>query len=490
MRCTVCHQSEFQLPKSNKTSYLICPECGTILLRYVPLPHQDEFHKDTHKIKGYFGGYGSGKTTAGAWEVLQHVLNTPNGMTLIGAQTVPQLDQTAKKEFMEIVPDELIQDYLKQKDILLMKNGHTVIFRPLDDEGKIRSLNLSCAWIEEASEVKYEIFVQLQTRLRNSATKHHQLILSSNPDMNWIKTEVLLKADKIHNPQSTYYQNPEHINKAIACHIAPTHLNPYLPEDFWETTAKGKPEWWKRRFLYGSFEHSEGQVYPMLGDCIIPSQPIPAHWERMFAADFGIHDPTVFLAAALDPKTGDVHFYQEHFESQKSIPHHAKKMNEMLQVVPPGKIRFIKGDPAGKRRSERDMRSIFDYYAEYNIFFTPGMNKIEDGIMKAYSYFDLGRVKIHANCVNLIREGVNYKYPEEKLEANKNLGEKPVDKDNHTMDCMRYILAELPDNPDDLIGLAYFPAENYRRNYEDQSHLPFALRDEDTQDEMDWSEYY
>jgi phage terminase large subunit len=180
-------------------------------------------------------------------------------MTLIGAQTYNQLEQTAQKEFMQIVPDELVEGFLKQKNMLIMKNGHVVIFRALDDEGKIRSLNLSMAWIEEASEVKYDIYVQLTTRLRNKATKHHQLVLTTNPDLGWIKSEILLKADKIHNPQSYYHQDEEEINPDISVHIAPTHLNTYLPEGFWETVARNRPEWWKKRYLYGSFEHAEGK---------------------------------------------------------------------------------------------------------------------------------------------------------------------------------------------------------------------------------------
>jgi hypothetical protein len=56
--CHVCGQGIFVEPPSGKDSYLICTECNAIWLLYQPLPHQDEFHKDTHKIKMYAGGYG------------------------------------------------------------------------------------------------------------------------------------------------------------------------------------------------------------------------------------------------------------------------------------------------------------------------------------------------------------------------------------------------------------------------------------------------
>jgi hypothetical protein len=80
--------------------------------------------------------FGSAKTTTGAWEIIRHILDTPNGFTLIGCHTVPQLEKTAQKEFFEMFPQELIDSWHKQQRELIAINGHTVIFRPLDDEGE------------------------------------------------------------------------------------------------------------------------------------------------------------------------------------------------------------------------------------------------------------------------------------------------------------------------------------------------------------------
>ena len=433
--------------------------------------------------------YGSGKTTSGAVEVLTHVFSTPNGATLVGAKTVPQLDQTAKKELLLMLPETFIEVYHKQKDTIVCKNGHVILFRPLDDEGKIRSLNLTMAWIEEASEVDYDIFVQLQTRIRNPATKHHQIVLTTNPDLGWIKDKVLLIADKVYNATFPIVQDSDNLNSDISVHIAPTHLNKYLPNDYEHTIAKGKPEWWIRRYLYGSFEHSEGLVYPMYSDFIVDPFPIPKYWERMFGADFGLRDPTVMLAAAIDPKDGVIHIYDEHYESQKSIGYHAQKMLNMFKDAGYGLIRFIKGDPSGRKKSEKDLKSTFDNYAEHGVYFSAGNNRIQDGIMKVFSYFEMGKIRVHSNCVNTVREFGSYKYPEQSLDQKRNNSEIPIDKDNHAMDCLRYIVAELPDNPDDLMNGDYSMITDYRQK---QAHLPHALRDisDDNYSTEDWYQYY
>ena len=490
MKCKVCKQGYMVPPKDEQESYLICTECESIQLTYKPLPHQAAFHRDPHKFKAFFGGFGSGKTRTGAEEITRHILETPNGATLIGAQTKPQLDQTAKDMFFKVFPSIFIEAYHKQKDEIICTNGHKVLFRPLDDEGKIRSLNLSAFWIEEASEVKYDIFVQLQTRLRNEATDRHLGVITSNPDLGWIKTDFLLVSDKIYNAHTEYYRDPTKVNKAFSSHIAPTHLNTYLPPDFEETISKNKPEWWIKRYLQGSFEHTEGAVYPNFADHIIQPFEIPKHWERIFSADFGLRSPTVFLAGAIDPIEGVVHIYDEHYEAQRPIHYHAKKMNQMMEGIPRGKIRFIVGDHKGKARTEKDMRSIFDYYAEYGIFFNPGINKIDDGILKVFSYLDMGKLKIHANCRNTINEGVNYKYKPQDLKSERNPDEKPQDLDDHAMDCLRYMIAELPDDPENLINPSYANDYYINSNEYGQDHLPFALRDYDEETVEDWSVWY
>lgn len=38
--------------------YMSCSECDTHQLMYIPMEHQNEFHSDAHKYKGFFGGYG------------------------------------------------------------------------------------------------------------------------------------------------------------------------------------------------------------------------------------------------------------------------------------------------------------------------------------------------------------------------------------------------------------------------------------------------
>jgi PBSX family phage terminase large subunit len=421
--------------------------------------------------------YGSAKTSTCAAEMIRLTLSTPNGTSLIGAATQPQLEQTAKKDFMSMLHPAFVENYSMQKNYIDLTNGHRVLFRPLDQEAKARSLNLCYIWIEEASEVNFDYVVQLQTRMRNHATEHHKMILSTNPDLGWVRTEFLMKANNITGAERVYFINEEDKNPNISVHVAATKKNKFLPPDYLHSVSRGKPRWWIERYLNASFDFAEGSVYSDFMDHIVDPFQIPPHFERIGGADFGVRDANVMLMGAIDPTDGTVYIYEEYYKSGLTVPQHAQKMLEMLEQVPFGRLRFLVGDPAGKRRNINDHKSIFDHYGEYGIFFKEGNNRIEAGIAKVQAYFSTEKLKIFKTCVNTIREGMNYKYKPLEMDSNKNMDEKPIDKDNHAMDSLRYMINELPDDPRLLINTGKKPHVYGTGKQTDDTTLPFALQD-------------
>lgn len=421
------------------------------------------------------------------------MLITPNGMTLMGAATLPQLENTSMKQFFEMIPPGMIDTYQKQKNYVDLINGHRVLFRPLDESGKARSLNLSCFHIEEASEVGHDYFVQLQTRLRNHATDHHIGILSTNPDLGWIRSEFLLKSKRIENSERPYFVPEEDKNPDFATHIAPTRLNTYLPPDFYASTAYGKPAFWINRYLNGSFDYSEGAVYADFGDHLIEPFDIKSKiqeegWRVIAGCDFGILDPTILVMGAIDPDTGIVYIYDEYYKTGEAVPYHATEMKKLLEPIPYGSLMKIMADPAGKKRSFTDGRSLYDHYGEYGIFFQQGNNRIEAGIAKVQAYFALGKLKIFRTCSNTVREGINYKYKPVELSSEKNRDENPIDKDNHTLDGIRYMINELPDDPNRLKAKGYNPFAV--KNKKNTLHYALQTDDRNTYDTQDWYNRY
>ena len=106
-----------------------------------------------------------------ACEIELHALNTPNGRKIITAQSLQQVREAVLPELEKFIPPWLYATKPVKNPLPKYKltNGHEIIVYASNDEEKMRSLNLTAFWIIEASGVSYNIFTQLQTRLRNRA---------------------------------------------------------------------------------------------------------------------------------------------------------------------------------------------------------------------------------------------------------------------------------------------------------------------------------
>lgn len=496
-KCKLCSNGEM-VPIEGK-KYSVCNVCNATEINYYPQKHQLEFHRDKHTFKAIFGAYGSGKTTTAVMSIVDHVLSVPYGRTAMLAPTMQLLKETSYKELLKFLPHTQVKSELRTKgeEKLILRNGHEILLLPSNDAEKIRSLNLTAFYLEEASNSKYDIYVELSARLRNEAAIEYNVaedgkrtikksrllgILCSNPDSGWIRTEILHKSDRVYSPIK-YSKDPQY-NPFLSTHLHSSYQNKYLDPDFQTRIGRGKPDWWIKRYIYGSFEYAEGLVYPTFAEHIVDPFEIPANWKRMFGVDFGLRDPTVMLGIAIDPVKGIAYIYDEHYEAEKPVNYHAEKMRKMVDKVPAGMINGqIVADPAGKTRRGTNGRSYFGHYAEYGLWFKEAINNIESGVMKVFTYLSMNKMKIMSNCVYTIKEGREYKYQDNTMDLQKNRGEKPMDSNNHAMDTLRYIIQELPDNPEDLINEVYFGTKS---DYQKAFQFPKELQETEEPNPEGW----
>jgi len=468
MLCGNCKTTSTTTPQDQHPAYKICPNCNAIELIYRPQPYQLKAHQlkqqNRLQIVGFFGGYGSGKSKTSLQEIFLRALENPKGTGLLTAPTLQQLKRTTLKTFFnEVCPPPLLKRYNKADGEIELENGFVFYTIPSDDEEKLRSINAGLVHMEEASGIKRSIYDQLLTRIRDPYVKNKMFAVCSNPDLGWIK-EVFVDNEKRKNPL-----HPEHedFNQHITTYIWETALNEYLPDDFIEINSKGKPEWWIKRYLKGSFEHSEGMVYPNFANTITEPFDIPNTWERFVALDHGLRNPTATLFGAIDPDNGIAYIYQEYYEPNRTVPEHVRHIKPMVEQIPLGKLRFMVIDPSARNKSDPiNGKSVQSLYQEYGLFFTEANNSIEAGLLKVNSYVDNSKLKVFNTCVNIIKEGLNYKFPEITMDNDKNLDEKPIKRNDHAMDALRYALMRLPDDPELLKTVAKEPPKRY--NWEEE----------------------
>lgn len=475
--CFNCKVGEMVPPVDQHPGYVICNSCMAIELTYEPMEYQEDLHQvslgeegDTN-ILAVFGGYGSGKSKATLEEFLMRALENPRGTGMFAAQTLGQLKKTTLKTwFEEVCPPPLIEYYNKTDGIIKLINGFTIFVVATDEEQKIRSLNLGLAHIEEISGIKKSIYTQVQSRMRDPFTENKAIIVCSNPANTWIK-DVFVDNEARKDPK-----HPQHAdyNPFMKTFIWATHLNKYLPKNFIEMNTVGKPEWYRKKYFEGSFEYNSGMVYPEASSTFIDPYPvvpdktdefgIPWDWERIIGMDYGLRNPTAVPFGAINPKTGEVVIYRDYYVAEKTLPYHAKELKKMIDPIPTGRIRFMVADPAIKNRMNDVIggKNIQSHFMEYGLYWQLGNNNLEYGLAKVNAYIEAEKIKIYKTCVNLIKEMLQYTYPEVDIDnADENLDEKPEKKNDHLMDAMRYMIARLPDDPELLKLEAYSPPKSY-----------------------------
>lgn len=466
-----------------------CSRCNTYINTYIPQPHQQSVHEDSHTFVGNFGGYGTGKTFTSKEEVYKHAFITPNANILICANIANQYEQTIKRDIESDIPKAFVKSYNAQKSYMDLINGSRIIYRPLYDPDVLRSLNLSMFVIIEASETNPESFTQLKTRARNLAasvpkrdangeivydtldngvkvplvdTEWIKGIIESNPDSGWIRQEVLYASETItvHGTVIDEVEVPDNVkDKAISSHIASTDVNKFLPPNYIDNQCKNKPLWWINRFIFGSFSFAESLVYPGASapGVVVPAFQIPETWKHIVAADYGLSDDFVYLDSAVDERNGIVYITAEHRTNNKNIEELANIFHKDIDANIPVGGYYCSPilDPKSGAKRDYNKKSLFDHFLDYGINFQPGYISVDARVFRTNTYIESGRLKIFDTCRGLIEELENYKFPPKKLTTTNKSADKPMDKNNHGINPMEWICMALPKDPSQLMYGSY-----------------------------------
>lgn len=150
------------------------------------------------------GGSRSSKTYSLCQLVIIYCLQNNNKVVSIIRKTFPALRATVLRDFIEILKELNIyslDDHNKSEHIYTFPNGSIVEFFSVDDEQKIRGRKRDIAWCNEANELYFDDFTQLNMRTES------KLIFDYNPSesTSWLyelpqEESILIK--------STYKDNP------------------------------------------------------------------------------------------------------------------------------------------------------------------------------------------------------------------------------------------------------------------------------------------
>jgi phage terminase large subunit len=151
------------------------------------------------------GGSRSSKTYSLCQMIIVYCLTTPNKIISIIRKTFPTLRGTVMRDFFEVM-NELnlyqVNQHNKTENIYRFPNGSMVEFFGADNEQKLRGRKRDILWINEANELNFEEFTQLNMRTTE------KLIFDFNPSENfhWLYDLIMRKESVLIH--STYKDNP------------------------------------------------------------------------------------------------------------------------------------------------------------------------------------------------------------------------------------------------------------------------------------------
>jgi len=377
---------------------------------------QAEWIDDKTRHLMVMGSAGSGKTFFACVKVILYALEFPKARIGVFRQTLPSLRETAWREIREILIEYNIEfEENKSNGIITLSNGSTISFTPLDDDRKIRSLNLDFVYIEQAEETTEEAFDELDLRIRHEVSKKHwgQMLIVVQPEG---KTHWLYKR---------FYQIKKNDKDYKKVHFSYLD-NPYLPKE--------------QARIYEGLKETNYDKYltHTLGQWITSSKQIfTDNWEvmgkdkrRYFnyyvgGVDFGWNSPACFLLCGV--YDGEFYILGEVYKTEMTNDEFLHRIYNLLQQyeLEFGDLDAVYCDSADPEKIEVFCRNGLNAY--------PSVKNVKakiDTTREAHIYID-------ESCDNLIRELPSYEWKRDRLG---NILDEPRKENDHAVDALCYLV--------------------------------------------------
>uniref|UniRef100_A0AAU8AYP4 Terminase n=1 Tax=Dulem virus 36 TaxID=3145754 RepID=A0AAU8AYP4_9CAUD len=285
-----------------------------------------------------FGGYGSGKSYHIALKIILKLLEEKRTCLVVRAvyETIKESCFSLLKEILEnmgLLSDSNRNNKSKVVAVyspleIKFPNGSRIIFRGADNPDKLKSINdVSIVWIEECSEIRFDVYMELLGRIRTPNVSLH-FILSCNPvgKENWVYTMFFTTQDengkdKVIQDEQEVYKRRTLIgkNNGVYYHHSLPDDNPFLPNSYISRLDTlydiDKHLWLVAR--YGRFGVAGTRVLPnfmVAKDSRVFVKTvcnIPAAY-HFFGLDFGFEESyNALISCCVDDKNKILYIYDE-----------------------------------------------------------------------------------------------------------------------------------------------------------------------------------
>ena len=382
--------------------------------------------ENRHRYQIYFGGAGSGKSVFLATRCVLDALCGRN--TLIVRQVARTLRASCWNEVNKAISRLGMRDLFSvnksDSTITARNNGAQLLFAGLDDVEKIKSMTpargvLTDIWIEEATECAWQDFKQLDKRLRGPSRHPKRLTFSFNPIFQshwlyreffpiWVDGKNYSESDTVSILKTTYKDNRF-----------------LTPEDRLALENERDP------YFY--------QVYTLgnwgvAGDVIftnwrVENMPESVPGETRMGLDFGFAaDPCGFVSLRYERKKRRIWVMEEMLE--KGLTNLALS-HRLAPWAGQGAIACDSAEP----KSIAELRAL-------GLSVYPA-RKGPDSVLHGIQWLRQQEIILSPACPHLREEMTAYQWQKDATGATLS---RPVDRNNHLIDALRYALGEDMEN--------------------------------------------
>lgn len=387
--------------------------------------HEDQWIvlSNPARYKAAIAGTGGGKTAMGpVWclEECQKVFKKRNVSedpiaALVLAPTYRMLARATADEFVKVFSKSPFAGrYIESKGYYELPNQWGKVWLlSADRPDRIEGKQFDFAWLDEAGQMKYDAWANVQNRL---GLRVGPALLTTTPyEINWLKRKFVDLADAG--------------NKSYFYHSWWSIANPAYPLESYVAAQQSMSEARFKMRYQGLFSASIGMVYGNLLDRVAPFEvkDLPTPIRLRGGVDWGYSpDPFAAIVAAVTPPIveGEPDHMWVFFE--RYVPEEISLYN--ARQIPKSTLYWA--DPTCGEEIEVFRR------AGHRIRKAKIRSRVV-GIDAVYRRLARGSITIHPKCENIIQESREYRYPNEEDEI---IGGDP-EGPHHALDCLRYLIS-------------------------------------------------
>lgn len=383
------------------------------------LPHLDNMAR----TQVFYGGSSSGKSRFLAQRAVYDVASGGRNY-LICRQVGRTIRRSVFNEIEKVINEwgcAALFKLNRSEMLITCRNGYQMLFAGLDDTEKIKSITpskgvITDIWIEEATETNRESVKSLYKRQRGgSADTPKRFTMSFNPILktHWIYKDYFA-------PLAWGDEQTEHAGDDLSILKTWYIHNRFLTDGDIDDLTREKDGYFYQVYTLGN--------WGVLGDVIFTNwttRDLSGMTDQFTnprnGLDFGFSDdPAAIVVTHYDQKRGIIYVVNEFYERGLTNDLLAEEVNKLIG---PGAVTCDSAEP----------KSIAELQ-KYGVR-ASGARKGKDSVLHGVQWLQQQQIIIDSRCVEMNGELTQYQWAKDKDGNNLR---RPVDKNNHLIDALRY----------------------------------------------------